>query len=183
MCYDPGVQRIAVLGCLLSVCVAATAAAAPQVEIRAQTKLVLDKVRLVGDDGAEVRGQLLDNLTGEGLGGQVVMIKIGDQTAPATTNADGRFHTMIPVTDGQQTVELEYRGTTLMAAAKLSQLTDPARAQVALTLDVQEAPGGLEVAVLATANVSGWAATILDTQSICSRVAVTAAPPASVPGT
>lgn len=150
-----GVHRIAVLGCLacLGAVGAAGALAAPhQVEIRAQTRLVLDKVRLTGDDGAEVRGQLIDDLTGEGLGEQVVLVKIGDQTTAATTDPDGRFRTTVAVTDGQQTVELTYRGTTQMASSQLTQITDPARAQVALALEIEEETGGVGIVVRATAD-------------------------------
>ncbi|HEX2687226.1 MAG TPA: carboxypeptidase-like regulatory domain-containing protein [Kofleriaceae bacterium] len=133
--------------------VAATAVAAPpQVEIRAQTKVVLDKVRLIDTELAEVRGQLVDHLTGDGIGGQVVAIKIGDQTTTATTGPDGRFRATLQVASGPQPVEIEFRGGTLLSASQLSQITDPARAQVTLTLDVEEAPGGVKIIPRATAD-------------------------------
>jgi hypothetical protein len=113
---------------------------------------VLDKVRLTADDVAEIRGQLLDNLTGEGIGDQVISVKIGDSTTTATTGSDGRFHTTLAVSTGQQAVKLEFRGARLMSPAQLAQVTDPARAQVALTLDFEEAPGGVKVSVRATAD-------------------------------
>jgi len=144
------VRRIAPL--FLCVLARAAVAAPPQVEIRAQTKLALDKVRLTGDDVAEVRGQLIDNLTGDGIGGQVVAIKIGDDTTTATTGPDGRFRATVTVAPGPQSVEIEFRGGTLLSSAQLSQITDPARAQVALTLDFEEAPGGVKVTTRATAD-------------------------------
>jgi hypothetical protein len=132
---------------------AATAVAAPwQVEIRAQTKLVLDKVRLVQDDRAEIDGHLLDNLTGDGISGQAVAIKLGAATVNATTAPDGRFHAKIAVGSGAQLVELAYTGTSLLSPAQLSQVTDPSRAQVTLTIDLQEAPGGITVSVRAMAD-------------------------------
>jgi len=139
---------------LLTICVLATTAMAtpPQVEIRAQTKLALDKVHLVADDLAEISGQLLDNLTGEGIGGQAVAIKIGDATVAATTGPDGRFHVRVAVEPGPQPVEIKFRGGSLLGSSQLSQITDPARAQVALTLDFEEAPGGLKVVPRATAD-------------------------------
>jgi Carboxypeptidase regulatory-like domain len=153
VCYDPVVQRTALIAGLLGVCGAAIATAAPpQVEIHAQSKLVLDKVRLTGDEDAEVRGQLLDNLTGEGLPNQVVAIKIGDEVETATTGPDGRFRTTIRVTSGQQTVALEFRGNTRITSTELTQVTDPARAQVALSLELEDAPGGVNVLVRATAD-------------------------------
>jgi hypothetical protein len=144
------VQRIAAV--IVGMLAATAVAAPPQVEIRAQTKLVLDKVRLTADDVAEIRGQLLDNLTGDGIGGQTVVVKIGDETAMATTGPDGRFRTTITVAAGQQQVALEFRGGSLLSAAQLTQVTDPARAQVALTIDFQDASGGLKVVVHATAD-------------------------------
>ncbi|MGH2898846.1 MAG: hypothetical protein ACRDMZ_09250, partial [Solirubrobacteraceae bacterium] len=131
---------------------AAAIAGPPQVEIRAQTRLVLDKVRLTGDDIAEVRGELLDSLTGDGIAGQMVAIKIGDQTTRATTGPDGRFRATIAVSPGQQPVELSYRGVGLLGPSQLTQVTDPARAQVALSLEIQDAPSGVTIIVRATAD-------------------------------
>jgi hypothetical protein len=170
VCYDPGVHRIAVVACLVSLAgVGVTALAAPhQVQIRAQTRIVLDKVRLTGDGSAEVRGQLIDDLTGEGLDDQVIAIQIGDQIESATTDSEGRFRTQVSVSEGPQTVELAFRGTTQMSSANLTQLTDPARAQVALTLEVEEAPGGVTVVVRATA----------DDQPVELPVALSVGPPA-----
>ncbi|HEX7843893.1 MAG TPA: hypothetical protein VF469_40740, partial [Kofleriaceae bacterium] len=70
---------------VLGVLSATAVASPPRVEIRAQAKLALDRIRLIGDDQAEIRGQLLDSLTGEGLGGQPVSIRIGGATEIATT--------------------------------------------------------------------------------------------------
>jgi hypothetical protein len=124
----------------------------PRVEIRAQTKLALDQVHMVDDDRAEVRGQLLDNLTGEGLGGQTVRIKVGDETTTTTTRDDGSFRVVLPVTPGAQPIELAFGGDRARTASALSQLTDPTRAQVALAMELAEVPGGVDVTVRATAD-------------------------------
>ena len=144
------VRRIAVF--VLCARAATALAAPPQVEIRAQTKLALDKVRLVGDDVAEIRGQLLDNLTGDGIGNQPVTIKIGSETVTATTGPDGKFRVTVPVSGGPQPVELAFRGGSQLTASQLSQITDPARAQVVLTMDVEDAPGGVNLVVRATTD-------------------------------
>jgi carboxypeptidase family protein len=141
-----------ILPLLLCLLAATAAAAPPQVEIRAQTKLALDNVHLAPDGRADIRGQLVDSLTGEGIGGQVVAIKIGDETTTATTRPDGRFHTTLAVDPGPQPIEVKFHGGTLLNGSQLTQVTDPARAQVALTLDVEDAPGGLKVSVHATAD-------------------------------
>src|SRR6185503_20038387 len=116
-----GVQRLALLIAGIAM-PAAAPAAPPQVEIRAQTKLVLDKVRLTSDEVAEIRGELVDNLTGDGIAGQVVTIKVGDQTTRATTGQDGRFRATIGVSSGAQPVELAFRGSALLSAAQLTQV-------------------------------------------------------------
>jgi hypothetical protein len=144
------VRRIAVI--VLCARAATALAAPPQVEIRAQTKLALDKVRLVGDDIAEIRGQLLDNLTGDGIGNQPVTIKIGSETLTTTTGPDGKFRATVPVTGGPQSVELAFRGGAQLSASQLSQITDPARTQVTLTMDVEEAPAGVNLVVRATSD-------------------------------
>ena len=136
----------------LALWVASAVAAPPQVEIRAQTKLVVDSVRLTDDDAAEVRGHLLDNLTGDGIGGQTVAIKIGAAAATATTGPDGRFRAKLAVEPGPQPVELAFRGAPLLSSTQVTQVIDPSRAQVALTLDFEEAPGGVNVSVRATAD-------------------------------
>lgn len=142
------------LACVLVACMLATTAAAapPQVEIGAKTNVVLDKVRLAADDEAEVRGQLLDQLTGDGISDQVVEIKVGDETEHATTGHDGRFRTNIRVGPGPQPFELKFYGSSLLSSSHVRQITDPARAQVALTIDVEEAPGGLKLVARATAD-------------------------------
>jgi len=149
-CYDSGVRRIAPL--ILCVLAATAAASPPQVEIRAQTKLALDNVHLGPDGRADIRGQLLDSLTGDGIGGQVVAIKVGDETTTATTRPDGRFRATLAVDPGPQPVEIRFHGGTLLSSSQLSQVTDPARAQVALTLDFEDAAGGLKVLVRATSD-------------------------------
>lgn len=134
------------------VCAAVARAAPPIVEIRAQTRLVLDSVRMLSDDVAELRGHLLDSITGDGIGGQVVAIKLGDAATTATTAPDGRFRAMLDVSPGRQPLELGFTGTSRLSAAQLSQDADPSRAQIALALDVEDAPGGVRIVVRATSD-------------------------------
>jgi hypothetical protein len=145
-----GARRIAVL---LVLAMAPTASAAPpQVEIRAQTKLSVDRVRLTGNDVVEIRGSLLDNLTGDGVAGQPIAVRIGDATATAVTGLDGGFRAQLTAAPGLQQVELVFRGTALLSSSRLSQESDPSRAQVTLTLELEDAPGGVTVMVRATAD-------------------------------
>jgi hypothetical protein len=133
--------------------VTATALAAPpQVEIRAQTRVIIDSVRLVGDDLAEIRGELLDALTGDGIDRQQVAIRIGTAAANATTDTEGKFRARMSVEPGPQPVDLEFAGNKLLGSSQLSQITDPARAQVSLAFDFEEARGGVNVRVRATAD-------------------------------
>jgi hypothetical protein len=144
------------VSCAVVGVLAVAAAAEPhRVEIRAQTRIALDRVRLIGDDQAEIRGQLLDNLTGDGIADQVVTIQVGGQggeVVRATTGQDGRFHVTTPVAPGAQAIDLAFRGSALIEGSQLHETTDPSRAQVVLTIDVEEAPGGLRITVRAAAD-------------------------------
>ena len=128
------------------------ASAAPTIDIKAQTSLGLEKVRLRGDGVAEVTGQLTDKLTGEGIGNQTVNIKIGDDYVTVTTGPDGRFRGLISVPPGPQSVELRFTGGNLLEPAVQSTVTDPSRAQVVLAINVEDAPGGARVTVTASGD-------------------------------
>src|ERR1700760_3859298 len=150
-----GVRRtraVLVLLYALAYARATAIASPPQVEIRAQTKLVLDKIRLISDDHAELRGHLVDAITGDGIAGQHVHIHLGDADTSATTERDGGFHVTVPIEAGKQEGNLKFTGNQLLGQAELSQPTDPSRAQVSLTLDFEEAAGGIDVIVHATAD-------------------------------
>lgn len=110
--------------------------AAPTIDIRAHTQLALDKVQLKVDGLAEVSGQLIDKLTGDGLGGQTVVIRVAGAEAIASTDPDGKFRRTIPVPPGPQTVELRYAGGPLLEPSVHTTLTDPSRATVALSMTV-----------------------------------------------
>lgn len=131
---------------------AGPALAAPTIDIKAQTSLALDKVRLRGDGNAEVTGQLLDKLTAEGIANQTVLIKIGEDYATAVTGLDGRFRALIMVPPGPQSVELRFTGGMLLEPSTQTTITDPSRAQVALVVSVEDAIGGARVLVTATAD-------------------------------
>ena len=131
---------------------AVPAPAAPTIDIKAQTSLALDHVRLRGDGIAEVTGQLVDKLTGEGLGNQTITIKIADDYVTATTSPDGRFRALISVPPGPQPVELTFKGAALLEPALQTTVTDPSRAQVVLVVAIEDAIGGARITVSATAD-------------------------------
>ncbi|MBA3540719.1 MAG: hypothetical protein H0T79_14000 [Deltaproteobacteria bacterium] len=143
------------LGLLILLIVASlggSARAAPQVEIKAQTQLQLDKIRLVSEAVAEVSGMLIDRLTGDGISGRVIAIRIAGQTVTATTDSEGKFQTMITVEPGEQEVHLDYRGEHLLDRASITVTTDPARAQIALAITIEDIPGGARLIVAARAD-------------------------------
>jgi hypothetical protein len=131
-CYHPGVRWAVVL--LLC---AAVAQAAPQVEIRAKTQLSFGHVRLRDNGIVEISGKLLDKLTGDGIASQKVLVTLGTQTTWAFTEQDGSFRVAVAGAPGPQQVTLAYRGgpnARLEPADPLTVTTDPARAQVELTI-------------------------------------------------
>jgi len=135
--------------------IAAFAAAAPTIDIRARTQVALDQVRLRADGVAEVSGQLIDRLTGDGLGGQMVTIKVGNQQVTATTQPDGRFRAVVDVEAGPQPVELVFRGGALLEASSQTTVTDPSRAAVSLNIFVDPLGEGPDPKVRVNASADG----------------------------
>lgn len=135
----------------MMVCALGTAVAAPQVEIKAQTALSLDSVKLLGDGSILVKGQLTDKLTGEGIDGQTVIVMIGGQQKFAATDAKGEFVVTTQGEPGTQKIELVFRGSSVLDRSEpVSILTDPSRAQVALTIRAEPSVHGLQITVAAT---------------------------------
>jgi hypothetical protein len=130
--------------------------AAPTIDIKAQTQVVLERVRLLADGEVEVRGALVDRLTGDGLADQTVVIRMGAgddaRRATATTGRDGKFvATLADPPAGAQPIELAFAGGALLDRADpFETTTDPARAQVALALRAEDAPGGAHLVATAT---------------------------------
>src|SRR5262245_50228319 len=59
--------------CLFSLLFAASATAAPVIEVRARTRLSIDTVTRTGA-GVHVRGTLVDAISGEGISGRYVQV-------------------------------------------------------------------------------------------------------------
>jgi Carboxypeptidase regulatory-like domain len=157
-----GVRRLAPLIALavlgLALAPGAAPRAAPTIDIKAQTQLRLERVRLVDEGTVEVTGTLTDRLTGEGIDGQRVVVRIGADDNPARQTAPtrdgGKFSvTLRNVEPGPQPIVLEFGGVGLLERADPFETnTDPARAPVALVLESQEAPGGARLTVSATVD-------------------------------
>lgn len=145
-----GVRVLGLVAVVLAL--AGPALAAPTIDIKAQTSVALDRVRLRGDGIAEVTGQLVDKLTGDGIGAQTITIKIGDDYVTAVTGPDGRFRALISVPPGPQNVELAFKGGNLLEPATQTTVTDPSRAQVVLLVTVEDAIGGARILVTATGD-------------------------------
>lgn len=129
-----------------------SAGAAPQVEIRAQTQVNLDRVRLHPDGGVEITGSLADKFTGEPIASQTVRIAIGGREVTAVTGPDGRFTMVVDVPPGPQQIQLAFPGASRLDGSELSTTTDPAKAQVLLSLRAEETPQGLAVQLGATVD-------------------------------
>ncbi len=131
----------------------ATAAAAPTVEIRAQTQLAVDKVRLLREGEAELSGQLIDRLTGDGIVGQEVHLKTATGDVTAVTDAEGRFHVILNnVEPGELVATLIYRGGPLIDGSETPIKVDPSRATLGLTLGIEEVLGGVKLTVTAKSD-------------------------------
>lgn len=150
--------RVRWLAPLIAVALATRALAAPTVDIKAQSQLSLDRVRLIAEGVVEVRGTLADRLTGEVIPDQTVSIRIGPSDdgsrGVGLTGRDGKFRTTLyGVPAGPQEIELSFPGTDLVDRAEpFVTTTDPARAQVALAIRAEEAAGGANLIVTATVD-------------------------------
>jgi hypothetical protein len=146
-CYHECVRWVAFILLALGV-----ASAGPTVEIRAQTQLSLVRVEKRDAGMVDVVGKLHDKLTGEGIGGQRVLVTIGDITNEGITEPDGSFVIGVPAADGQQEVTLNYGGAQrLERATPLTVKTDPAKTQVELAIaKLSDAPEGAQLVVAAT---------------------------------
>jgi hypothetical protein len=150
-CYHNRVRWHALV---LMMLVGAVAIAAPQVDIKARTRLALTRVKLRDVDQVEVTGQLVDKLTGEGIAGQTVAVTIGGSTESALTQADGTFHAILTSEPGPVHVELGYAGNrALDAADPLRADTDPAKQQLELAITkIADDPAGARIRVSATGD-------------------------------
>jgi hypothetical protein len=127
---------------------AALAVAAPQVEIKAQTRVNLDKVKTRADGSVEVVGQLVDKLTSDGIGGQNVTIQVGADSQVTRSEPDGHFRGVFAVVPGPLPIELRFNGAHLLEKAEpYTIVTDPSRAQVQLSLTASESPQGVKLEI------------------------------------
>jgi len=124
--------------------------AAPQVEIKAQTRLALDRVKLRPDGDVEVSGKLVDKNTNDGISTQEVSIRLGGVSQSAVTDPEGKFRGLFTAAPGPQPIELRFRGANLLDRSDLTIVVDPSRAQVSLTIRAEEAPGGMRLYLAAT---------------------------------
>jgi hypothetical protein len=118
--------------------------AAPQVEIKAQTRLALESVKLQPDGAVLVSGRLVDKLTSDGIAQQTVTIALGNEGHTSYTGADGRFTAVFDVVPGPLPIELRFPGGRLLDRAEsVAQVVDPTRAEVTLGVQAEPAQGGV----------------------------------------
>jgi hypothetical protein len=148
-CYHEGVRWAAlILAGLVGI-----AGAGPQVTIRAETELGLTRVRLRDTGEIEVVGRLVDKNTGEGLGGEGVVVVIGGQPASAITAPDGTFMVTVNGEPGTQQIQLQFRGAGGLDAAKpMTVTTDPSKAHVELAIARHDDASGPHFVVHATSD-------------------------------
>jgi hypothetical protein len=152
-CYHAGVRWVAFIAVVIGLA-QGPSAAAPTVEIRARTQLALGRVKLVAPGTVEVLGHLHDKHTGEGIGGERVVITIAGVSQTITTRPDGSFLVRVPAPPGQIAVVLDYPGAArLERADRLTVTTDPTKSQVELVLKkTSDDPAGARLRIDAIAD-------------------------------
>jgi hypothetical protein len=120
---------------------AGSAAAAPVLDVRARTRLLIDGVARTGS-GVRVRGGLTDASSPEGVSGREVLVTVEGQDATATTGRAGRFDVYVVATGTRVSVAARFAGDDLYAASSFdARVYDAARAQLSLEI---EAPGEVD---------------------------------------
>jgi hypothetical protein len=139
-----------------------TVAAAPQVEIKAQTQVQLTRVRMISDDVVEVAGKLFDLRTGDGLGHQLVDIRLYGQPKRIVTAEDGTFRVTSDVQPGALPIAITFRGARLLDASQTLEVSvDPTKAQLELAFTkLGDESGGVKLVVHASSDDGPAAITV-----------------------
>lgn len=130
------------------------ATAAPEVQIKGKTRIAIEAVRQVENGVVQVNGQLVDLLTGDGIGQQRLAIHLGGVFVSVTTGPDGRFLATFPGSVGPQPLSVDYGGGSLIDPASFIDTVDPSRAEVQLTLRAEPTPTGVNLVVTATSQAT-----------------------------
>jgi hypothetical protein len=130
---------------------AAVAAAAPSVSIKAHTDLRLGPVHKDYDGAYVVSGQLVDKLTGQGIGGYHLQVTLGGRSVVATTDKDGTFSASVAGPGGKQDIVVEFAGGGQLDPARVVKNdVDVDKQPLDLHLTVAPTAGGAQVSVTAT---------------------------------
>lgn len=96
----------------------------------------MTRIQAAGGNRVDIRGQLLDRLTHQGIANQVVHVAIGDRDASAVTGPDGSFLARIEAKPGPVEVTIAYEGDRLLDRAQsLEVTTDPAKQHIELVIE------------------------------------------------
>jgi len=135
------------------VCAAAVAAAAPTVSIKAHTDLRLGPVHKDYDGNYVVAGQLVDKLTGQGIAGYHLQVRLGGRTVIATTDKDGSFSAPVPGPGGKTDIAVDFAGGAQLDPAHLEKNdVDVDKEPLDLHLTIAPTPGGAQITVTASST-------------------------------
>ncbi len=138
---------------LILIAAGAVAGAAPQVEIRAQAQLTLQRVRMRDNGMVEVTGRLADKLTGDGIEGQRIQIGLAGAHQTAVTAPDGTFRVDLPGSGGPEQVSAAFGGAREIDSAQVALTTDPSKTPVELAIKkISDAKDGAVLRVDALAD-------------------------------
>jgi hypothetical protein len=150
------VRAVAVALLVVAVGSAATAGAAPVIDVQARTRVGIDTVTRTGS-GVRVRGTLVDASTGDGLAGREVIVLVDGEPASGVTDRSGRFDVGAPAAATRVQVAARFDGDADFGESAFeARAYDATRAALNLELRVPEsvdaAATGVEAQVTATSE-------------------------------
>lgn len=145
-------------GPLLSL-MSATANAAPVVNIRARTKIVMEPVRR-GTNGIEVSGRVVDVFTDEPVPFKTVSVQMNNVARTARTDVDGLFSASFRLPDGRYNINVQYDGDRSYDQSDLLLgNVDISKQSLQLTVkasEVEHSKNNVEVSIVSRTDLGGF---------------------------
>lgn len=132
------------------------AGAAPVIQVRARTRVEIDRVFAATEGVAQVRGRLIDQLAGTGLTGLTVDLEIDGQEHLATTDGRGEFRASFEVGPGDHALRARFLGDEEYQASEIDYRFELGRETPLITIgQADEVEAGAPLVLTVVVTVAG----------------------------